>query len=96
METVYFLCGNFNKICFVYAIKNDLSDWHYFAEVDSFVDVHDSLPIDLTDKISQLKTNTVKPIALTLTSEQLLNYVNDGKFVFKGKELNTCKCRLRK
>ncbi|KAJ6647756.1 hypothetical protein Bhyg_02979 [Pseudolycoriella hygida] len=89
MEMVNFLCGNFNNICYLYAIKNDQSDWRYFAERDSDVDVHFSLPTSLKDQISRLKTNTVKSIALTLTEEQLHNYVNEGKFVFKGKELNT-------
>ncbi|KAJ6639423.1 hypothetical protein Bhyg_12167, partial [Pseudolycoriella hygida] len=72
MEMVNFLCGNFNNICYLYAIKNDQSDWCHFAERDSDVDVHVSLPTSLKDQIKQLH-----------------NYVNEGKFVFKGKELNT-------
>lgn len=94
METVYFLCSSSEKNNFVLAIKNDESDWHYFEEEDSFLDAHGSLPSDLIVKISQLKT--AKPIPLSLNAEQLCNYVTDSKFVFKGKELKTCKLCLGK
>lgn len=93
METVNFLCGSFYKIDFIYAIKNDLSDWYYFKEEDSLLDEHVSLPPNLINEISRLKKLT--PIAVTLNPDQIVNYVNNGKFIFKGKELTTCKLCLR-
>lgn len=89
METVYFLCGNFNGENFIYAIKSRLSDWYYFDEQDSLFDVHVSLPQTLSDEISRL--NKLKEIAWSLNGDQIATYVKDGKFVFKGKELKTCK-----
>ncbi len=89
METVHFLCGNYLEMNFIYAIKN-LGDWHYFEEEDSLFDVHVSLPPNLVNKIGLL-VNKVKPISLTLDADQLANYVQDDKFVFKGKELKTGK-----
>lgn len=85
-----FLCGNYLDMNFIYAIKNDLSDWHYFEEEDSLLDVHVSLPPNLVNEIGQL-VNTVKTISLTLNADELANYVQDEKFVFKGKELKTGK-----
>lgn len=94
MEQIYFLCGNFENICYVYAIKNDQSDWHYFEEKDSLLDSHVFLPPDLSDKIRQFKA--VKSIKLSLSAEQLEHYVNEGKFVFNGEVLSTCKSCLGK
>src|ERR1700744_1616428 len=89
METVYFLCGHFLKRNFIYAIKSDQSDWYYFKEIDSLFPAHVSLPPNLENQISQL--NGLKPIAFTLDADQIVNYINNGKFVFKGEELKTCK-----
>lgn len=89
MESFYFLCGNFDKNNFIYAIKNDLNDWHYFEEQDTLFDVHVSLPRNLLNEISRLQK--VKSIPMQLNAAQIADYMNDGKFVFKEKELKTCK-----
>ncbi len=94
METVYFLCGNYNNENYVYAIKKDESDWYYFEEKHSLLDSHIFLPSSLKDKISHLKTVTT--VTISLNAEQLLHYVNEGKFVFMGRELATCKLGLGK
>lgn len=88
MDTVDFLCGNYLGTNYVYAIKKNHTDWHYFEEKDSSFDVHCSLPSNLENQISQL-VNKTKPIRLTLNADQLRNYVQADKFVFKGKELTT-------
>lgn len=85
----YFLCGNFDKINFIYAIKTENSVWHYFEEPDSVISVHNSLSANLEDKICRL--NKVQSIGVNLTVDQQANYVRNEKFVFKGKELKTCK-----
>lgn len=94
METVDFLCGSYKDTNFVYAIKSDSSDWLYFEEVDSLLDVHVSLPPNFLSKIGRL-INKVRPITLALNADQIAdqiaNYVKNGKFVFNGKELKTCK-----
>lgn len=82
------LCGKFENKNFVYAIKLD-KDWHYFEERDSSIDVHNSLMTSLNGRISLI--NKLQSIAITLSTDQLINYVSDGKFIFKGKELKTCK-----
>lgn len=43
----YFLCEVFNKQTYIYAIKSNSTDWHYFEEEDSNMNVHTSLPADL-------------------------------------------------
>ncbi len=93
METFDFLCDNYENINFVYAIRSDSSDWHYFEEGDSSLDAHVSLRPSFLSQISLL-INKVKPITLILNADQILNYVKNGKFVFKGKELKTCKLSL--
>lgn len=89
MEAIQFLCGNFRNTNFVYAIRSDLSDWYYFDEDDSYLHVHVSLPPNLANEICRL--DKVKPISVNLNGDQIVDYVNDGIFVFKGKELKTCK-----
>lgn len=90
----YFLCELFNKQILIYAIKSSLTNWHYFEEEDSKISVHVSLPANLGSQIIWLK----KPqeVSVDLDSDQIVNYVTDGKFVFKGKELKTCKFALSK
>lgn len=89
MELFYFLCGNFEKRNFIYAIKSNDSDWHYFEEADSLIEVHVSLPMNIGSQIN--KMTKITSIALTLNADQIDKYVNNGKFIFKGKELETCK-----
>lgn len=84
----YFLCEFFNKRKFVYAIRSNLTDWHYFEEEDS-INVHISLPADLWNQIVLLEK--LQEVLVDLDSDQIVNYVTDEKFVFKGKELKTCK-----
>ena len=52
---LFFLCGNFERRNFIYAVKSKQSDWYYFEEEDSIIDEHRSLPEDLETKISLLK-----------------------------------------
>lgn len=87
-----FRCGNFENEQFVYAIKSQGNDWHYFEPQDSFIDAHNSLKADLSSRISLSKS--LHSIAVKLMPDQLINYVSDGKFMFKGKELKTCKLYL--
>lgn len=94
METVDFLCSNYENINFVYAIRSGSSDWYYFEEGDSTLDVHVSLPPDSANQISRL-VNRLKPVTFALNADQIANYVRNGKFVFKGKELKTCKLCLK-
>lgn len=84
-----FLCGNFEKINCIYAIKFTKQPWHYFEEVDSVSAVHDSLPPNVDVLISTL--HKVRTIEVLLDEEQTKNYYNNGKLIFKGKELKTCK-----
>lgn len=84
-----FLCGNFDRKNFVYAIKSKESEWYYFEEKYSIIDAHKPLMTNLEDKISVL--NKIQSIVIALSSDQVINYFNDGKFIFKGKELRTCK-----
>ncbi|KAJ6634109.1 hypothetical protein Bhyg_17618 [Pseudolycoriella hygida] len=88
METVDFLCGNYENTNYVYAIRSDSSNWHYFEEGDASLDVHVSLPPNFLSQVSRL-INKLKPITLTLNADQIFNYVKNGKFVFKGRELKT-------
>lgn len=85
MLQYHILCGNFDEINFVYAIKSDESDWNYFDEKDCVIDSH-SFGIHLENRIS---LNKISPVALD--SGYLSNYILNGKFSFKGKELKTCK-----
>ena len=51
----FFLCGNFERRNFIYAVKSKQSDWYYFEEEDSIIDEHRSLPVHLETKINLLK-----------------------------------------
>lgn len=88
-----FLCEFFNKRMYIYAIKSSATNWHYFEEEDSMIKVHRSLPAGLKSQIVQLKK--LQELSVDLHSDQVVNYVTDGKFVFKGKELKTCKFSSR-
>lgn len=88
-QTFLFLCGNFERINFIYATKFNEHPWHYFEEVDSISSVHDSLPAVLDTVISKL--DKVRTIKVPLDEEQAKNYYGNFKFIFKGKELETCK-----
>lgn len=86
------LCGNFDNKNFIYAIKSNESEWHYFDEQDSSIDKHNSLMTSLNFRISLL--DKIQTIAITLSPGQLINYVQEAKFVFNGKELRTCRLYL--
>lgn len=88
----FFLCEFSNKQIFVYAIKSSATDWHYFEEKDSVIKEHFSLPPDLKSRIFLL--DKLLEVRVDLDCDQLENYLTDGKFVFKGKELRTCKFSL--
>ncbi len=77
---------------FIYAIKSSVTDWHYFEEKDSIINVHLSLPAHLGSQIVTLKK--LQEVPVDLNSDQVKNYVTDGKFVFNGRELKTCKFSL--
>lgn len=83
-----FLCGYFENSCFIYGVK-DKSDWHYFKDEDAIIDEHSSLPADLENRIKKLRG--VETISITLEASQVAHYIDNDKFVFKGKELETCK-----
>lgn len=84
-----FLCGHFEKTNFIYAIKFEKHSWHYFEKIHSTSAVHDSLPAILDSLIGTLKK--MRTIEVPLDEIQSRNYYVNEKFVFKGKELKTCK-----
>lgn len=84
-----FLCGNFYKKNFIYAIKFGSHPWHYFNEIDSISSEHGSLPASMDSLIS--KMDKVSSIDVNLNEEQTRNYYVDGKFIFKNNELKTRK-----
>lgn len=88
-QKFYFLCGHLVGKNFIYATKFAKHPWHYFEKADSNSSVHDSLPAILDSLISTLKK--VKTIEVPLSEEQSRNYYKNGKFIFKNKELKTCK-----
>lgn len=87
-EKYYFLCEYFNSQMLIYAIKSSVTNWHYFEEEDSVISVHISLPAELRSQIVML--TKLEKVAVDLDADQVVNYVADGKFVFKGKELKSC------
>lgn len=89
-QKCFFLCGNFQNMSFIYGVKVEKGDFYYFDEVDSIIGAHGSLPADLENRIRQLQNNTLKPISISLDTNQLANYMNNDRFIFKGKELMTC------
>lgn len=93
MSRYYFLCAKLDNIDFVYAIKSSDSDWHYFEEVDSVIDSHASIRINLEDEMRHIQPNKRHSIAITLNSDHLMTYVHNGKFIFNGNELKTCNIR---
>lgn len=88
----YFLCEFSNRKMFIYAIKSMETHWHYFEEEDSIFKAHTSLPADLVNQIAI--SEKLQEVLIDLDSNQIVNYITDGKFVFKGKELRTCKFSL--
>lgn len=86
-RTFSFLCGAFEKQNFVYGVKFEKHPWHYFDELDSRRAEHGSLPASVDETIRRL--DGVKTIYLQLNEEQSRNYFENGKFIFKNKELKT-------
>lgn len=84
-----FLCGNFENMNYIYAIKVGDSCWHYFEEIDSVSTEHNSLPSQLDVFISNLKK--IRKVQLFLDEEKSSQYYCNQNLVFKGKELKTCK-----
>lgn len=84
----YLLCELFNKRIFVYAIKSNLTSWHYFEEKDSIINVHSSLVAVIRNQIAFVED--IQEVSVDLNSYQIEKYVTDGNFVFKGKKLRTC------
>lgn len=84
-----FLCGYFEQIRFVYAIKDSEHPWHYFDESESLLSKHISLPEGLRHQIGLL--NGIKTLQVLLDDTQTSNYFVNGKFLFNGKPLGTCK-----
>ncbi|KAJ6642899.1 hypothetical protein Bhyg_07855 [Pseudolycoriella hygida] len=80
----FFLCGPPN---FVYAVKFDKHEWHYFDVLDSIIARHRSLPSSVNSLIGGL--SKVKSVSVNLNDDQSKNYFYDGKFVFEDKELMT-------
>ncbi len=87
----YFQCGNFEGRNFIYAVKFAENPWYYFDQIDSLSSGHDSLPAELNSAISALDIATLKTIKVSLNEEQARIYHVDGKFMFRNKELRTCK-----
>lgn len=85
----YFLCGHFEKINFIYAVKFEKHSWHYFEELDSIESEHNLLPAVLHHLIGTL--NKVKTIEVPISDELSKHYFDGGKFIFKNKELKTRK-----
>lgn len=83
-----FLCGQFEKVNYIYAIKFDQHSWHYFEEMDSIASEHKSLPIALGEFASLKKVTTIE---VTLNDEVIKNYYRNDEFIFKNKPLKTCK-----
>lgn len=88
-QKFYFLCGNFERKHFIYAIKYAEHPWHYFEEQDSISSVHGSLPAILDSLIGTL--DKVRTIQVPLDEQQTRIYYDNGKFIFKNRELKTCK-----
>lgn len=86
-----FLCGYFEKISFVYAVKLAKHSWYYFEECDSLFSQHSSLPEELGYQISLL--DGIRSVEVLLDDAQASKYIVNGIFVFKEKELKTCKQR---
>lgn len=86
-----FLCGRFEGINFIYAIKSNNSEWHYFEEDDAVSSQHGLLSSGLEDHISSL--NGVKSINVKLSQDRFDKYYDQesGTFKFNGKTLNTCR-----
>ncbi|KAJ6649031.1 hypothetical protein Bhyg_04263 [Pseudolycoriella hygida] len=83
----FFLCECHNKREHVYAIRSSATDWHYFEEQDCLLNIHISLPAELGRQILSLKE--IQEILVYLDPDQIVHYVANGKFIFKGKELKT-------
>lgn len=82
-----FLCGSFEKQNYVYGVKFDKHPWHYFDERDSIRAQHGSLPSSVDESIR--RSNGVKTIYVHLNETQSRIYFENGKFIFKNKELKT-------
>lgn len=88
-EKFTFLCRTYERRNFIIGVKFANHPWHYFDELDALSSEHGSLPASMDSLISRL--DKVKPIYLNLDEDQSRNYFNNGKFIFKNKELKTCK-----
>lgn len=89
-QKFYFLCGNFAKRNFIYAIKSAGKPWHYFEEQDSLSSSHGFLPSILDTLISRMFENKIKTVEVPLDEYQWLEYYDNDKFIFKTSELKTC------
>lgn len=89
-QKFYFLCGNFAKINFIYAIKNAGEPWRYFEEQDSLSSVHGFLSRVLDALISTMLINKIKTVEVPLDEHQWMNYYDNEKFIYKTRELKTC------
>lgn len=87
-QAFQFLCGNYNNMNFVFATKFGDHPWHYFEERHSISHEHDSLPPNLNAAIKHFKRP--RQIDIFLNEEQMKNYYDNGKFIFKNTELQTC------
>lgn len=85
-----FLCGTFNKQVFIYGLKFGDHPWHYFDDLDCIRSEHSSLPRSIDIAIRRMSAATVGTVTLDLDNMQAGLYFQDGKFVFKNKELKTC------
>lgn len=85
-----FLCGNFVKRNFIYAIKNAGKPWHYFEAQDSLSSAHGPLPSLLDSLISKMIMNKIKTVEVPLNEHQWMNYYDNEQFIFKARELKTC------
>lgn len=88
-QKFHFLCGVFNNKNFVYGVKFDELCWHYFDKLDSIDYEHISLPLGWSNKLNG--TTGFHVVELMLNEEQAAAYYNNGSFVFRNKELKTCK-----
>ncbi|KAJ6639413.1 hypothetical protein Bhyg_12157 [Pseudolycoriella hygida] len=82
-----FLCGNFGNKKFIYATKFGEHPWHYFNDEHTIITQHDSLPSELEDVITTFKT--VRTVEIWLDDDQVKNYYDNRKFIFKNRDLKT-------